>query len=244
MFIRSIQLLSVISLVFSLPPLVQAGPVTFHFGGEITRVLDLDNLLGGQIAVGSPFSGQYTFESDTPDSNPEPSRGEYLGAMLSVSGEVAGIPFSASNGGTSQISIRNGFGSSISDSYSYIVEVSFLGLRFDQSLVLSDNSGTVLDSDNLFTLAPDLSSFSFHLFSISDTTETIRLNLDGQLLSFVPEPGTLVLLLLGACGVIHRPTRLRPRARTMNMTNTLNTFSVYLATGVLMGTNGGIQLSR
>ena len=47
---------------------VSGGLVTWEFAGEITLVRDPDNFLAGAVTVGSPFSGSYTFESATPDS--------------------------------------------------------------------------------------------------------------------------------------------------------------------------------
>ena len=52
--------------------IVQAGFVTWEFAGEVTSVEDDLNLLGGQVSVGSPFSGIYTFDPDTPDIDPHP----------------------------------------------------------------------------------------------------------------------------------------------------------------------------
>jgi len=40
---------------------VVGDPVTFIFAGEISVVDDENDLLGGAVSVGTPFSGLYTF---------------------------------------------------------------------------------------------------------------------------------------------------------------------------------------
>jgi len=58
--------------------------ITFAFEGDITSVTDRDGILGGQVQVGDTFSGSYTFESTTPDSNPHVRFGYYADAITSV----------------------------------------------------------------------------------------------------------------------------------------------------------------
>jgi len=52
--------------LLSLSVATRAGPVTWEFGGVVTSVYDPEGLFGGVVSVGTPFSGYYTFESDTP----------------------------------------------------------------------------------------------------------------------------------------------------------------------------------
>lgn len=190
-------------------------PVTFEFTGEITRVNDDDDLLGGAVAVGDPFSGSFTFESTSPDSDPaEPRRGLYLDAITAVSGQVAGLPFLGPVGSTNFVEIQ---ATSRLSLYRPRAQVELIGESLDFGLVLIDSDGTVFSDDSLFVSAPDLALFEVRQFIITDTSEVIPLSLVGELTTLIPEPGTLLLLGFGALLVtrqrraraenINRPTR-------------------------------------
>jgi len=48
----------------------------------VTIIEDLNNVLQGNVQVGDPFFGQFTFDPDTPDSVPQdPASGHYEGAI-------------------------------------------------------------------------------------------------------------------------------------------------------------------
>jgi hypothetical protein len=49
----------------------------FRFRGSISRVDDLNAALDGSITNGSPVEGFYIFDTETPDSNPDPTVGDY-----------------------------------------------------------------------------------------------------------------------------------------------------------------------
>lgn len=200
-------------LTFAVCSVAHAGPVTFYYSGEITRVHDPNGLLDGQVMVGEAFAGEFTLEADTPDSFPEPRRGEYLNSILATSGVAGGIAFSELAGGSSTIVIDNGHGGT-SDSYGYIVEVDLLGLRLDQELFILDKTGTALSSASIPTIPPDLELFSLIVFAIGDTTETYNLSIEGTLSAIVPEPTTLIVLLFSACIAIGRRVTGTRRCRT------------------------------
>jgi hypothetical protein len=70
-----------------------AAEVTFEFAGTIGVNLDAFNVLGG-LTGPIPFTGSYTFDSDTPDSNPDPDNGTYDSTAIGSGLEVAFDAFS------------------------------------------------------------------------------------------------------------------------------------------------------
>ena len=197
----------IIGITFLLPftTAVRAGPVTWEFAGEITFVRDDDNFLGGAVSVGTPFSGLFTFESTTPDSDPdEPRRGRYGDAITVISGQVGGLGFLNPAGAINFVEIKDGFSSPSLDSLLASSKVEFLTEPLDFSIILLDNTGTVFPNDFLPLSPPELDSFNRALFGIGDLSETIPLSLRGEVTSLVPEPGTLIFLGIGIFAVITR----------------------------------------
>jgi hypothetical protein len=56
------------------PPL---RAVTFNFTGKVAEVTDRGGLLDGSVQAGSPLTGSYTIDPTTPDSNNDPTVGDY-----------------------------------------------------------------------------------------------------------------------------------------------------------------------
>ncbi|UCC28835.1 MAG: PEP-CTERM sorting domain-containing protein [Phycisphaerales bacterium] len=179
-------------------------PATFEFAGEITYVADDDGLLGGAVAVGSPFSGLYTFESTTPDSDlDEPRRGLYADTISFVSGEIAGIPFLGPLAPTDFVDVRD-FPNTSFDHYLVYAEVELLSTALDFKLRLGDQSGTAFQSDSLPLVPPDLALFDSTRFAVFDGSETIPLRVEGYVTWLVPEPGTVVLLAFATLIILRR----------------------------------------
>lgn len=62
-----------------------AEEITFAFEGEITLINDPTSPLLGTFSPGQTISGSYTFESTTPDAQPEnPETGNYQGALTAL----------------------------------------------------------------------------------------------------------------------------------------------------------------
>ncbi|UCC31348.1 MAG: PEP-CTERM sorting domain-containing protein [Phycisphaerales bacterium] len=203
---------TVVALVISILALranpVSAELVTFEFAGEVTHVWDDDGLLGGAVTGGSPFSGLYTFESTTPDSDPdEPRHGLYNDAIMLVSGDVAGISFAGPAGTLNAIEVLD-FPDTSFDKYRVFAEITLLDIGLDLSLSAHDASGTAIQSESLPITPPDLALFGFTMFSVFDGSEAIPLGIDGQLTSLVPEPVTLVLF--GTVGLLVSRRRRTP----------------------------------
>src|SRR5262249_53708607 len=51
--------------------------VTFSFMGKVSLVRDSGGLLDGSVQLGSKLTGTYTFDPKTPDSNKDPTVGDY-----------------------------------------------------------------------------------------------------------------------------------------------------------------------
>lgn len=171
----------------------RASLITWEFAGEITRVLDDDGSLGGMFTEGTLFSGQYTFESSTPDSWPHVlDRARYADAVTSVSGVVGEVPFFALPSLTGRIFVYDNFDG---DSYSGYGAAEFLGAPVEFHLLLSDSTGSVFSDDSLPLSPPDLSLFDSTHFSLELGPDGDVLA--GELTSLVPEPGSLALMVVG-----------------------------------------------
>ncbi len=194
---RGWSVVAVGSVVCVLAPLARAGPVTFEFAGEVTRVVDSDDLLQGVVTVGSPFSGSYTFESKTPDSDPNPRRGIYDDSILGLSGHVARLPFDLRPGAATRIELRDEYSGPNLDSYRVLADVEFAGRPLDFFIRLGDTTGMALSTDLLLVAPPDLGLFSSREFHIFDGSEQLHIVVDGMVQSLVPEPTTAVVLLAG-----------------------------------------------
>lgn len=187
----------------------RASPITWEFAGEITRVSDPNDFFGGAVIVGSPFSGSYTFESTTPDSDPDDARfGLYDNAITSISGEVGNLtflgPFRSTNfppGSTNFIWISN---DPALDDYLVRSGINLLGETVDLEMLLVDGTGAMFRSDSLPLLPPDLGSLDTAGFSIFFESEASGFSIAAPLTSLVPEPGTLALIGLGALVLLKR----------------------------------------
>ncbi len=158
------------------------------------------------MTVGSPFSGLYTFESTTPDSDPgEPRRGLYNDAIREVEGYVGTYHLQGPVGSTTLVSVVD-LQRSLYDEYLVSAPVEFGGVTLDFAVQLFDSSGEALEGDSLPLVPPVLSLFDLPRFLIFDQSEAIPLTVRGELRSLVPEPGTLVSL---AIGVLIATTRRR-----------------------------------
>jgi hypothetical protein len=69
-----------------------ASLVTFNFGGHLTLVSS--PALSSLFAIGDVFSGSFTFESTTPDSNPGPNGGDYEPVDMTFSISVGSLSHS------------------------------------------------------------------------------------------------------------------------------------------------------
>ena len=180
-------------------------PVTWSFKGEITSVTDFDNVLGGAVSIGTSFFGSLTFESNTPDSNPDPAFSSFENALIDFSGMIGAISFGGPIIGVDSIYIANGVPSVSADTLSVFSTADLAGQTLSAILNLTDLDGTALSSDALPVVPPDLSQFD------SVTLRFMRqlqdLDLKGDITLLTPDPGTLCLLGIGAASLLRRRRR-------------------------------------
>lgn len=172
-----------------------AGLVTWEFTGEVTSVFDRNNLLGGAITVGSPFSGSFTFESTTKPT--EPGGGFYGDAITDISGQVVDLPF---HGPISSIDfnfllVEDNIPHSGDDQYLVRTAAEFLDETVAFGLSLIDTSGTVFSNRILPLSPPALELFTSTEFKLSPVSESFLVV--GEVTSIVPEPMSLILLGVG-----------------------------------------------
>ncbi|MCB9849737.1 MAG: hypothetical protein H6817_03440 [Phycisphaerales bacterium] len=195
-----ITVVPVVIMAFACAGVAQATPVTFAFEGDITFVSDRDGILGGQVNVGDTFSGSYTFESTTPDSEPHPRFGYYDDAISQIDGQAGGVPFSSPSGSTSYINIRNNEGG-LSDSYFAFGDVLIADRAVTFSIQLFGSDTTQLSDDSLLLVPPELTAFSPRLLFLGGSESAgINIQADVSSLVLIPEPHTLTLVVVLALG--------------------------------------------
>lgn len=85
--------------LITIPTLLFAESITINITAEVATVNDMGNTLDGAVEVGDIITGNYTYESTTPDTNSLPTVGDYqhdtspYGISLKVKGKVNGLVF-------------------------------------------------------------------------------------------------------------------------------------------------------
>ena len=199
-----------------------ASLITFVAEGTVNSV---DPVLAGPFfSVGDAFTVTFTFDSLTPDSNPDPNRGFYGNAITSLLVTVG--TYSATASGNNAISVDNDLGFGVGDQYAIDLTDPMSGPSvngWDVSsqtalLLLGDPTATALSSDALLTDPPNLADFGgFVALEFIDPTippdpdeipPLAFVGADLTSFSLIPEPATLLLLAL--CGLAlsrrHRPS--------------------------------------
>lgn len=128
----------------------KADEVTFQFTAQITRSIN------NPQAVGDTFTGQYTFDTATPDANPSDTRqGKYLDALTAMTIQTGATSHSLV-GPLNRIFVHDNFGSRRDE---YRVRA---GLSEGRSinLVLTDPSEQAINSEALSATPPDLAAWA------------------------------------------------------------------------------------
>ena len=193
---RSAALLTTVILAVSGVQAI-AVPVTFQFSGQVTGVIDFGGVLGGAVTVGQTFQGSYTYESTLPDTNMNPDPDSSIGYYAS--------PASVMHVSIGSLDVWSGIHNAI------LVYNLPTGDRlrlqswgFDSAglqgvhmgVDLSDDSASVLTSDALPLPVPPISGFTTARFFLEG--EQSDQNWYGFNGVIVPEPGSLLLALLGS----------------------------------------------
>ena len=207
---RAVTALAAVYTVCGASGAARGGLVTWEFSGVITRVVDSENVLGGAIAVGDPFSGQFTFESSTPDSLPFlPDSGRYENAVTSVFGSIGNDLFSTYVDPINYIAVVDDDRSEI---YHVVAPVSLLDQPMEFHLLLLGSDGTALDSDALPLHPPEIEQFDVRKILIGDGLQILPgiVDITGEIIALTPEPSTLTLLGMGLAATTLRRRRRCP----------------------------------
>lgn len=176
--------------------------VTWDFAGNITSVLDSSGLLGGAVSVGTPFSGSLTFDSSTPDSDPDPDLATYQGTLVQLSGLIGSVPFGGPIIGQDRITIANGLPSVGSDAFNVFSGTDLGGQPMSFILNMNDPTGNAFSSTDLPVGPPDLALFDS--VTIRFFTQQQGIDVKGEITVLTPDPGTLWLLGAGAAVAFRR----------------------------------------
>jgi hypothetical protein len=149
-------------------PVNSPGVITIKIVAQVYFIHDPNNLLGGAIQVDDTITGKYTYNSRTPDSNPDPHWGEYryTSSTFGIEINAGGLDFKTN---PSDVDFLMGIGNDTQWSDDY---VDYYGLASRNNLQLSngmlvyeiywiliDDTCTALTSDALPTTAPVLSDW-------------------------------------------------------------------------------------
>jgi hypothetical protein len=178
-----------------------AVPITWTFSGELTQVSDYGSL-PGDVVVGMPFSGSFTYEPPIPDSLPDSE----TQAIYHVGPQALQVQI----GSYQIISADENSISVISSPATDRVWLGALdldtpfGLATEWDLLFTDADSDILSSTDLPLTPPPL-----------EPLETKRMlgqgagfRIEGMVLQLIPEPGCITLAIaLSACVLIRRPRR-------------------------------------
>jgi len=191
----------------------EAAPITFAFTGTVQQVVPA---LSGTFQPGDAFSGSYTFESTTPDTDPSPGFGLYANGMTSLTFTIGSYTGGAdcSAAASCNIAVQDGGPGDCALTDCYLVTAkhptgpSVEGvLPTDFALSLLDNSGLALSSDALPLTPPDISNFSITFFGVN--FDDFAFGVQGKLTSLtsqaagtVDEPSVLFLVAGAFLGLV------------------------------------------
>ncbi|MGA1840274.1 MAG: hypothetical protein ACMUIU_06570 [bacterium] len=165
--------LAVFIILLTAPIFLFAESITINITAEVAYVDDWGNTLGGVVEVGDIITGEYTYESTTPDTNPLPTVGDYwhTTSPYGISLEVNGLVFETDHSDVEFIvEICNNHGTLQDDNY---LLRSYNNLQLPGGIIvehiawqLDDPTGTALSSEALPIDPPILEDWQ-SIFGIS-----------------------------------------------------------------------------
>ena len=196
----------------------EATLMTIAIEAVVDDVQDPDNYLNGRIQIGDVITGTYTYDTDTPDSNPSIYIGmyEHHTSPYGIKLTIGDFVFQSDPGNIDfLVSVGNAGGPYERDNY-LIRSYNNLGLYDDVPIPinhimwqLDDESASAVSSDALPVTPPMLDDWE-SVFGLRISADRMW-GIDATVTSveLIPEPATLLLLSFG--GTILARTRLRKR---------------------------------
>ena len=208
-------LLTTLFVVFVAAAITHADIIQIAIEARVSQVYDPANLLEDNIAPDDFITGTYTYNSDTPDTNPSNSEGEYwyYSAPYGINLLGGGFVFQTDILNTEfKIGIGNNYGFNEEDLYvlqSFNNSPLSNGVGIDHiSWQLDDSSGQAISSDTLPLLPPNPEDWNpaSNLYIRSEKIDNYSFEITGHVESavLVPEPGLLCLLSLGVLCLMRR----------------------------------------
>ncbi|SRR5713101_2080388 len=172
-------------------PTSDAKPINFDFTAVVASV---EHPVFPSINVGDLVIGQYVFESRTPDSDPgDPTRGLYLSGGR-FDAKIGALNFSFP---LSFIEVLHNYGGAIIDRYT-VAAVN--GNTLIELTLLDDVHPTAFKDDSLPLVPPPLTAFyskQFQVFVRNPPNPDFIARINANVVTLVPEPGTLILVAFG-----------------------------------------------
>lgn len=218
---RATVLFLAVLLTFVSPHHIMAAPITFIAQGPVDYV---SPVLTGKFSIGDMMSIVYTFESLTPDHDPDPHSGWYPNAITNLTVTVGGYTAT----GTSNIDIRINndsdlYGEIATDIFLIDVRGPLSGPSINGYTVDPIQSGLTLycvndvdgftspplTSDALPLVPPDFfsspdSGYAVGTLSFQLIDSGLTGSVGARITSITPEPGSLLMLALGGLALLRR----------------------------------------
>ncbi len=203
---KKAEILLVLFVVLSLwSRILRAEIVTIQLTAEITGINDYADLLEGNISVGDIITGSYSYDSDTPDTNPSDTVGDYrhydqpYGINLSIGSLVFqtdpdNVNFLVEVANNHIYSSWDGY---LAKSYNNLALSNgvHIGMIYWE---LQDSSGMALSDISLPTTPPALEDWDYGLGLLITFGPRDSSGIQARVTSAVPEPATVLLLTLGS----------------------------------------------
>ncbi len=173
-------------LMLLIAPFIHAEHVTVNITGTVTGIFDPNGQeFGGAISIGTLVSGSYSYETNVPDSLPEPEAADYMQDVSrhGVSVDVGGFNFS-SNFNSMHYSIGIGDNHFGSDYYRVHADLGN-GVFF---LDLYTANLNVVSSTELTTTVPDPAAFERSTINVDRNGAFIEITITSLVAELTPPP--------------------------------------------------------